>query len=303
MDVAAKYQIPSFFSCGAANTVTDKWKTDPAKFGYWAAKCWPDPALLVTAYVEWLEAGMADGSITGDKTFAVYGEDTDWGRSFATAISDQLVAKGWTKQSEDIFPLTTSDFTSVVAKWNSANPTAIVGTTTAASVWSSLLKAVQDSGNRSIFVADGVGQVGDFYKNIGSASDYVIDSSPLWTRPNSQAFVDAYTAKFGTPPSQQAAGLAYDYAHFFVKVLEQTIADYGELTKENIFKTAQEKVWTGELAYTDGVVMESYDFNADSIPNPVVGAGHFIFPVVQYKDGNPTLVFPGGEVGAYQPKP
>ena len=49
--------------------------------------------------------------------------------------------------------------------------------------------------------------------------------------------------------------------------------------------------------------MDSYDYSADSMPNPVVGGGHFIFPVVQYKDGKPTLVYPNGAAGAYQPKP
>jgi branched-chain amino acid transport system substrate-binding protein len=304
MDVAAKYKIPSFFSCGAANTVTDKWKTDPAKFGYWAGKCWPDPAKLVVAYVEWLEAGIADGSVkVPDKTFAVYGEDTDWGRSFGKAVGDQLVAKGWTKKSEDYFALNTSDFTSIVSRWNNDKDSVIIGTTTAPAVWSGLLKALQDSGSKSIVIADGVGQVGDFYKNLGSATDYTIDSSPLWTRPAAQKFVADYTAKFGAPPSQQAAGLAYDYAHFFVKVLEQTIADSGELTSATIFKTAQDKLWTGKLTYTDGVVMDSYDYNADSMPNPVTSTGHFLFPVVQYKDGKPTLIYPGGAAGAYQAKP
>jgi branched-chain amino acid transport system substrate-binding protein len=302
MDVASKYGIPSFFSCGAASTVTDKWKSDPEKYQQWI-KCWPDPSKLVTAYVEWLNAGIADGTITGDKTFAVYGEDTDWGRTFATAAGEQLEAAGWTKQSEDIFPLTTSDFTALVSKWNSSKPTALIGTTTSLSVWASLLKALQDSGNQSIMIADGVGQVGDWYNSVGSAGDYVIDSSPLWTRPGSQKFVDDYTAKFGAPPSQQAAGLAYDYAKFFTKILETAIADSGELTKASIQKVLTEKVATGQLAYTDGVVMDSYDFNAESMPNPVVGAGHFIFPVVQYMGGNATLIFPGGDAGAYQPKP
>lgn len=304
MDVAAKYKIPSFFSCGAAGTVTDKWNTDPEKFGYWVAKCWPDPAKLVVAYVEWLEAGIADGSVVvPDKTFAVWGEDTDWGRSFGKSIGDLLVEKGWTKKSEDYFQLTTSDFTSLVSRWNTDKVSLIVGTTTSGSVNAALLKAVQDSGNKAIFISDGVGQDSKFYENIGSAADYVIDSAPLWTRPNAQKFVDDYKARFGQEPSSQAAGLAYDYAHFFVKVLETALADSGELTSESIYKTAQEKLWTGQLTYTDGVVMESYDYNAESIPNPVVGAGHWIYPVVQWVGGEAKLIFPGGEAGAYQPKP
>ena len=31
---------------------------------------------------------------------------------------------------------------------------------------------------------------------------------------------------------------------------------------------------------TDGVVMESYEYNDDSLPDPVVGEGKFIFPII-----------------------
>jgi branched-chain amino acid transport system substrate-binding protein len=302
MDVAAKYKLPSFFSCGAANTVTDKWRTDPAKYGYWVGKCWPDPSQLVTPYVEWLVAGQADGSIKSDKTYAVWGEDTDWGRSFATAADAQLAAKGWTKKSLDIFPLTTTDFTALVSKWNTDKSSVLIGTTTSGSVNAALLKAVADSGNKAVMVSDGVAQDPNFYKNIGSASDYVMDSAPFW-RKGSDQFLADYKAKFGNEPSSQAAGLAYDYAHYFLKVLDATIKDQGSLTQENIYKEAQDKVQTGQLAYTDGVVMESYDFNKDSLPNPVGGVGHFVFPVVQWVGGKSTLIFPGGASGAYQTKP
>ncbi len=305
MDVAAKYQIPSFFSCGAANTVTDKWRSDPTKYGYWVAKCWPDPAKLVVAYEEWLKAGIADGSIkVPDKTFAVYGEDTDWGRSFGQALGSLLVADGWTKKSEDYFPLSTTDFTSLVSRWNADKDSLIVGTTTSGSVYAALLKALQDSGNKSIVIADGMGQDAQFYKNIGSASDYVIDSTPSWSKTNGQQFIDAYKAKYGVAPSAQAAGLAYDYANFFIKVLQSTLTDQGSLTSATIYKEAQDKLWTGQLTYTSGAVMSSYDYSKDSIPNPVVGAGHFIFPVIQWVQGKATVIFPtDSSTGAYQPHP
>ena len=302
MDVAAKYKLPSFFSCGAANTVTDKWRSDPAKYGYWVGKCWPDPSQLVTPYVEWLVAGQADGSVPSDKTYAVWGEDTDWGRSFAEAADKQLAAAGWTKKSYDIFPLSTTDFTALVSKWNTDKSSVLIGTTTSGSVNAALLKAVQDSGNTSVMISDGVAQDPNFYKNIGSASDYVMDSAPFW-RAGSEKFLADYKAKFGNDPSSQAAGLAYDYTHFFLKILEATIASEGTLTSESIYKVAQEQVQTGKLAYTEGVVMESYDFNAESLPNPVGGVGHFVFPVVQWVGGKSTLVFPNGAAGAYQAHP
>jgi branched-chain amino acid transport system substrate-binding protein len=301
MDVAAKYKMPSFFSCGAANTVTDKWRSDPAKYGYWVAKCWPDPSVLVVPYVEWLNKAAGDGTIKA-KTAAIWGEDTDWGRSFAKSAADQLAATGWTVTSQDIFPLTTTDFTALASKWNSSGAAVLMGTTTSGSINAAMLKAVADSGNKAVMISDGLAQNADWYKTIGSASDYTLDSAPFW-RKGSDKWVADYTAKFGHEPSSQSAGLAYDYTNFFLKILAATIADQGSLTSATIYKEAQDKVQTGQLAYTDGVVMESYDFNKDSLPNPVGGAGHFVFPVVQWVGGKSTLIYPNGAAGAFQAKP
>ena len=38
--------------------------------------------------------------------------------------------------------------------------------------------------------------------------------------------------------------------------------------------------------------MPNYDYSADSIPDPVVGGGHYIFPALQYMGGKATVVWP-----------
>jgi hypothetical protein len=50
--------------------------------------------------------------------------------------------------------------------------------------------------------------------------------------------------------------------------------------------------------------MSNYDFAADSIPDPVVGGGHYIFPALQYKGGEATVVWPAEvATGTLQQKP
>jgi hypothetical protein len=67
---------------------------------------------------------------------------------------------------------------------------------------------------------------------------------------------------------------------------------------------ATEQVWPGKLAYTDGIIMSNYDYTEDTIPDPVVGKGHYIFPALQYMDGNATVVWPAEvATGAIQQKP
>ena len=38
--------------------------------------------------------------------------------------------------------------------------------------------------------------------------------------------------------------------------------------------------------------MPEYKYMPDTIPDPVVGAGYYMFPVLQYFDGESKIVFP-----------
>ena len=59
-------------------------------------KTWPIPAKLSVAYVETVEGAIAAGLWTpAAKKAAIFGEDTDGGRSFGAAIRDQMIAAGW----------------------------------------------------------------------------------------------------------------------------------------------------------------------------------------------------------------
>jgi branched-chain amino acid transport system substrate-binding protein len=106
-------------------------------------------------------------------------------------------------------------------------------------------------------------------------------------------FVDAFKAKSGLDPSPSSGGLAFDGTNFFIKVMQTSCADHGSLSSENIYQTVQDKVWTGELTYTsaDGaIVMAEYNFSQP--PDPLVGAGYYTFPVLQYFDGVGVTIWP-----------
>jgi branched-chain amino acid transport system substrate-binding protein len=305
MELTAKYKIPWFFGMGAAGTVNQKFTADKAKYGYWTSKGWPDPVKLTTAYVGAINDAVAAGTYTpASKVVAIYGEDTDWGRSFGAGLKQDFTSSGWTIKSEDYFPLTQTDFSALMAKYASENVPVIAGTSTAAASISAFIKAYGEAGLKSLVVADGLGWFGDWYKMTGSASDYVLDSVPGFATDKAKAFQSAYKAKYGADPSAAAAGLSYDWTNFFIKLLQQTLTDQGSLTSDTIYKEAQDKLWTGQLTYTDGIIMSSYDFNADSIPDPVVGKGHYIFPVTQYMGGNRTVIWPADQAsGQLKTKP
>lgn len=293
MEVTAKYQIPHFFAMGATGVVNEKFKGDTAKYGYWTTKGWPDPAKLSIAYVTALNDAIDAGTWSpSSKDVAIYGEDTDWGRSFGGGVKQQFKDTGWNVVSEDYFPTTQTDFSALVARYKSNNTPVLVGTSTIPASISAFIKQADDAGLKSMIVADGLGWIGDWYKLTGSASNLVLDEIPGWTTEKAQKFADDYKAKYGSAPSPSAAGLSYDFTNYFIKIAQQTLADTGSITSEGLYKTAQDKVWTGKLTYTDGIIMSQYAYSAETIPDPVVGKGNYIFPVLQYHDGNGTVIWP-----------
>jgi branched-chain amino acid transport system substrate-binding protein len=305
MELTAKYKIPWFFGMGAAGTVNEKFLADQTKYGYWTSKGWPDPVKLTTAYVGAINDAITAGTYTpASKVVAIYGEDTDWGRSFGAGLKNDFTASGWTIKSEDYFPLTQTDFSALMGRYKSDNVPVIAGTSTAAASISAFIKASDEAGVKALIIADGLGWFGDWYKMTGSASDYVLDSVPGFATEKAKKFAADYKAKFGNDPSAAAAGLTYDWTNFFIKLLQQTLADQGSLSSATIYKEAQDKLWTGQLTYTDGIIMSSYDFSPSSIPDPVVGKGHYVFPVTQYSSGKQAVVWPADQAsGQLQPKP
>jgi len=136
-----------------------------------------------------------------------------------------------------------------------------------------MIKQSREKDLGSLIVADGLGWVGEWYDMTGDASDYVIDQIPGWATPKAVAFNEAFTKRWGIEPSPSSAGLAFDEANFFIKVLQQTFEDSGELTSASIFKTGKEKMMTGQLTYTDGILMKEYKFLPETMPDMVVGKG------------------------------
>jgi branched-chain amino acid transport system substrate-binding protein len=295
MEITAKYQVPHFFGFGATEVVNEKFASDQEKYGYWAVKGWPTPDKLSQNYVSALEEAIELGEFDPgeEKVAAIYGEDTDWGRSFGEGIAGQLEAAGWNIVDRQYFPLEQTEFYALLNRFKEQEVDLIAGTSTSAPSLSAFIKQADEVGLGSLIIADGLGWVGEWYELTGEASNYVIDQIPGWTTEAALAFVEDFKAKSGLDPSPSSAGLAFDGTNFFIKVLQAACEDYGSLSSENVMNVVREKVWTGELVYTaeDGaIVMSEYNFSEP--PDPLVGAGYYTFPVLQYFDGQPVTIWP-----------
>lgn len=293
MEVTAKHQIPHFFGMGATEVVNEKFHSDPEKYSYWNFKMWPTPSKLTANYVAAVEEAIANGIWDpGDKRAVIYGEDTDWGRSFGGGLKEQLQSAGWTIVDEQYFPLEQTEFYPLLNKFKDEDVDLIGGTSTAPPSLSAFIKQADEVGLKSLIIADGLGWVGEWYDLTGNASNYVIDQIPGWTTDEAKAFAKAFEDKWGIAPSPSSAGISYDSANFFIKVAQAAIDQYGELSKDSLHKIGQEQVQTGQLTYTDGIVMSEYKYTPETAPDPVIGEGYYTFPVLQYMDGESHVIWP-----------
>ena len=293
MEITAKYKIPHFFGFGATEVVNEKYASDPAKYGYWMVKGWPTPKKLSISYVQALEDAIANGTWKPmEKTVAIYGEDTDWGRSFGNAIKGQLEAAGWKTVAEEYFGIDQTEFYPLLNKFVELKPALVAGTSTAAPTMSAFIKQADEVGLKSLIVADGLGWFGEWYDLTGSSSNYVLDQIPGWATDKGKTYAKDFKARWGFPPSPSAGGLSYDGTTFFIAVANAVLKDSGTLTSESIYNFVKNHVWTGEWTFKDGIVMNEYKYTAETVPDPVVGKGYYIFPVLQYFDGEGKIIYP-----------
>jgi signal transduction histidine kinase/AraC-like DNA-binding protein/DNA-binding LacI/PurR family transcriptional regulator len=146
----------------------------------------------------------------------------------------------------------------------------------------------------SVIIADGLGRIGDWYDLTGASSNSVVDQIASWMTAESKAFAQAFEARYGLKPSPSAAGLSYDYANMWIQIARQVYRDTGELNSKTLADFIWNKLLTGEWSYTSGCIMREYKFTPDTAPDPVVSPQHFTFPVLEYLDGEGTVIFPSG---------
>jgi branched-chain amino acid transport system substrate-binding protein len=293
MEVTAKHKIPHFFGFGATEVVNEKFASDPEKFGYWMIKGWPSPYKLTLAYAQMLEDSIAAGTWKPEsKTVAIYGEDTDLGRSFGNGLKKQLEERGWTTVAEEYFAIDQTEFYPLLNKLKELNPAVIAGTSTAPPSLSAFIKQADEVGLKSLIIADGLGWVGEWYDLTGSSSNYVLDQIPAFATDASRKYAEDFKARWKLDPSPSAAGLAYDGSNFFIKMAQEVYAKEGELTSENIYQFVKDNIWTGEWTYKDGIVMDEYKYMPETVPDMVIGKGYYMFPVRQYMDGEGKIVYP-----------
>jgi branched-chain amino acid transport system substrate-binding protein len=288
MDMVADYKIPHIFSGGGTELINQKYQSDPERYSYWPTKDWPVSDKLVVGYVDTAEAAIANGDWKPEKkTIAIYGEDTDWGRSVGRAMKTAFSQKGWDVVSEDYFSNTQTDFYSLLNRYRSSKVGIIAGTCQYPAM-GALIKQAKEIRLKSLIIADGMGWVGNWYELTGSAADGVMDMIPQIITPEAKAWASKFEAKAGFKPSPSSGGLSYDGINIMIKIMKRALEKHGRLAKDTIHEVLKNEWNTGKLTYTraeGAIIMNAYVYTPESSPDPVVGIGGYYFPVLQY-DGN-----------------
>ena len=296
MDLAAKYKIPHLFGIGGSSVINEKYVSNPEKYGGYWLKSWPVPKKTMHAYVEFLEEAMAKGIYKPEnKKVVIFADDTDWGRDIISGGKKMFTEKGWEVVSEDLIPTNQTEFYPLLTKWKKMKPALVFGSHAFPVAITSLIKQAKEVGLRVPMICDGLGWAGEWYSLTGSASDYVVDMTQKLATDQAKAWAKNYEDKYGNKPSPSSGGLAYDSAKFFIKLAERTLEKTGGLNSENLRQVVLDELITGKLTYTaaDGAItVNRFQYNAASLPDPVVGIDDWFLPVIQYKGGKGKVVFP-----------
>ena len=292
MEVTAKYKIPHFFAMGAAATINDEVQERPAKYGYWTTKGWPDPAKLTIGYVQAIEDAIAAGTF---KPGREEGRRLRRGHRLGPLVRQgpqgpARAPPAGPSSSEDNFPTDQIRLLGHgLALQQRTTCPLIAGTTT------SRPRSVRiPQGDRGLrHQVDRRGRRPRLDRRLvqaqRSASDYVVDQIPQFASDAAKKFAADYEAKYGSKPSPSAAGLSYDYANFFMKILRRDARRLRARSRARP-STRPPRTRSGRASWRTptGSSCRTTTTRRDTIPDPIVGKGHFIFPVLQYMGGKAT---------------
>jgi branched-chain amino acid transport system substrate-binding protein len=294
MEVTAENKIPHFFNQNESGVIVEKFKSDPVRYGYHGWKGKPGPHRLFVGFDQALfDDAISNGLWSPDnKNYSVICEDTDYGRDTCKAFVELATAKGWTLVGgENYTPIAETDYYPLLNKIKTEEPSLMFISISVPAPVTAAIKQVQEVGLDVLTIAFGLGWTGNWYELTGKAGDYVIDIMPTYSTEAQKSWAAEFKGKFGIDPGPGIA-VGYDYANFFIKILQGTLERYGELNKETIYKYASEEVSTGNLTYDDGLFHASLKWSPETLPEMVVGEGYYLDPVIQYFGGQGVAIWP-----------
>lgn len=304
MEVAADHQISHFFAYGATDAITDIYNTDDS-YRIWL-KGWPGPSTYVAGYTDAIQAVVqgtsgidTDGEWNPESKVVMFvREEGAWGESFVNGARNIIEDPGnvfWSEWSvyDEVVVSSSSDFNQIASDAAEAGVTVVIGTSTADEVVGGLVRALSFELDTAIIAMEGLGWGGGL-DVAGDTAVRVLDGgwTPFPDTERANNFQSDFQNRFGTAPSAGSAGLAYDWTRYMLEVLEVTLEEHGDLSRESVTDVFVNQLRTGQITFDEGVLMPEYAFSEEYAPDPVYGVGQYYFPIQQFQesDGEVTSV-------------
>lgn len=115
MELAKKYEIPMATLEPVSSAISDKIVADPDSYKYFFKFGWDSSAYGETCantILELVEEGKLD---LPNKTIAICGDETDYGRSNLAAVTEKLEAEGYKVVSENYWQFGATDLYSIIS--------------------------------------------------------------------------------------------------------------------------------------------------------------------------------------------
>lgn len=297
MDVAAKYQIPYLFNYGAGASLDEKWLEDPEYYSYYVGKTYPTSDFIAEEYRDLIVQAFDAGQLTGEKKLAIYGEDSDWGRSLGGFLEEAFTEAGFEVVYNEYFTSGTTDFYAILSKIKDSGATVVAGAPNTVSSAAAFLKQAKEINLDATIIAHGLNEYPEWKELCGDAAEGSISQMQVYTDERGEEFEARFLEKAGYEATIGCEGIAYDCAKCTFEALQACYDMYGVLDTETIYKFATEEIQTGNWAYEDSLTQASYKWEEGRL-SPVIGEDAFYNPLAQVQDGEYKIIFPASSAEA-----
>ena len=293
VDTVTKYKIPWYFSSSSSSVIDEK--VANTEECYLISKIWPTSESLMVGYFALLQELIDKGEWNAeDVDYAIFADDTDFGRAFGSEAKGQMEAFGGECVFEDYTAISVTDFYTSIAKIKEADPDFLLVQLTNPAAAAAFIKQASESNVSCLMTSDCFTETSNWYELAGDAATGTLVCRSKLVNDRAMEFQAAFEEKYGYTPAATTGGINYDGAKFLIKCIEACEEQYGEVTSETMYQFGKEVLLTGGITYDDSVLVSSYEYNIDgeSGINPIVDEDHFYFQVTQLDGDQAVVVWP-----------
>ena len=292
MDVSAKYENPYLFNFGAGQSLDEKWLEDPEYYSYYIGKTYPTSDFIANEYRDVILDAFDSGKITGEKKLAIYGEDSDWGRSVGSNSKIAFEDAGFEVVYEEYFAAGTTDFYGILSKIKDSGATVLCGAPNTIASAAAFLKQAKEVDLDATIICHGLNEYPEWKELCGDAAEGALTQYQVYAEPEAGAeFEKRFKEKAGYDAVIGTEGVAYDCARCTFAALQSCYDKYGVLDSETIYKFGQEEIQTGNWTFEDALTIPAYKWTPGRL-SCVTGPDAYYVSVAQVQGGEFVPVFP-----------